>query len=117
MMVDQIQSLLGRAMGYDVFGEAFVYIGSAALLVTFRAYAPAGVSLWPADIASFAAGQSVAFRQERVLVTCLDMQYVLLKRTNYTLQLLKERLLIDVLDTSGSTWSDTRHMELHEQQA
>jgi hypothetical protein len=117
MMVDQIQGLLGRAVGYDVFGEAFVDIRSAALLVTCRAYAPAGAGLWPADVARFAAGQSIAFGQERVLVACLDMQYVLLKRTNYTLQLLKERILIDVLSTIGSTWSDTRHMELHEQQA
>jgi hypothetical protein len=89
MMAYQTQSLIWRAMGYYVFSETFVHIGTAALLIS-RAYAPSGVSLWPTDAASFAAGQSVGLRQERVLVARLDMQDILLKRANYALQLLKE---------------------------
>jgi hypothetical protein len=52
-----------------------------------------------------------------MLVAHLDVQYILLKRANYALQFLKERILIDILNASGSTWSDPWHMELHEQQA
>jgi len=38
-----------------------------------------------------------------VLVARLDVQDILLKRANYALQLFEEKLLIDVLNVSGST--------------
>ena len=101
--MDQIQGLVWRAMRYDVLSQALMHIRSAVLTVICRKYAPSGVCLWSTNAASFAAGQSVGFRKERVLVAGLDVQYVLLKRANYTLQLFEERLLINVLNTSRST--------------
>lgn len=82
-----------------------------------RADAPTRVGLGSADLADRAAGDGVRLVDERVLVSCFDVQDVFFERAHDALELRKKRLLVDVLNMERCALSDARHVELDEQQA